>query len=490
AVTDDPDQMRRATDAAVAALARADDAAAAGVPSEATDTELAAARQVVDDLARHTRLISACAANREQFAAEFNDQRGFDNRRYYKPLTELCDRHDEALRQFGLDPINGDADEVARAIAASRVRDSLLGILSEWQSQATTLAAGSDPGPRVSAAVARDRLGQVIRSARGLSGGAYARWQDLLDRKDVPGLVAFADSADALSFRSTLAGALGQDLLRAKQYPACRTFLRAAVDRYPHDVWLHYDLCQVCRVMRPPHDAEALQHISAASVQRPDSALFHELLGLCYLRLRSYDQAATALRKAISLSPDMYQAHVLLGCALSESQDWDGAAGAFRAVVRLHPEEPRSTQGLISALASGGHHAEALEFPLVALRRFPGLGEPRSPFRFGAAGDLLSCANGTSPYDPPPAERPAYRKRARDLLIAQLAEIRKLEGADPAFVHHTMQFWLQHFEFASVREPAAERLPPDERDAWKKLWADVRDLRDRTAAAGPPPGAK
>jgi hypothetical protein len=39
-----------------------------------------------------------------------------------------------------------------------------------------------------------------------------------------------------------------------------------------------------------------------------------------------------------------------------------------------------------------------------------------------------------------------------------------------------------------VRDPkAAEHLPPDGREAWRELWAGVRDLRDRTASPTGPP---
>jgi hypothetical protein len=61
-------------------------------------------------------------------------------------------------------------------------------------------------------AVLANRLGPVIRSARQLSGGAYARWQDLLDRGDVPGLLAFAASPDGLRFRPSLVLAVNRDL--------------------------------------------------------------------------------------------------------------------------------------------------------------------------------------------------------------------------------------------------------------------------------------
>ena len=42
-------------------------------------------------------------------------------------------------------------------------------------------------------------------------------------------------------------------------------------------------------------------------------------------------------------------------------------------------------------------------------------------------------------------------------------------------------------DWASVRDPTAlEKLPPEEREAWRKLWADVRDLRDRSAPQADP----
>ena len=67
----------------------------------------------------------------------------------------------------------------------------------------------------------------------------------------------------------------------------------------------------------------------------------------------------------------------------------------------------------------------------------------------------------------------------------ELAAVRGLAAADRPFVHQRMQRWLEEGDLASVRDPmAAEGLPADERDAWEGLWAEVRDLRDRTAPQG------
>jgi serine/threonine protein kinase len=247
---DYPDRMQLATDASLAAIRRADGFVASGSPTEATLAELSAARQVVDELARHTRLITARLRNLNRYAD--------DGRNGALRDAELCRRHAEALRDFGVDPVHGPADEVARTVAASRIRDPLLGMLWEWHWDAAILLKLQQLHPDRAPdfpdanAVVVERLGRAIRSARQVCGEAYARWQDLLDRNDVPGLLAFAASPEALTFRSTLVAALAEDLRQAGQYPAARTFLRAAVDRYPLDVGLRFDLWLVCLWMQPP----------------------------------------------------------------------------------------------------------------------------------------------------------------------------------------------------------------------------------------------
>jgi tetratricopeptide (TPR) repeat protein len=407
----------------------------------------------------------------------------------------LCRRHAEALREFGVDPVHSPADEVARTVAASRIRDPLLGMLWEWHySAAFVLKLAQqypDRAPDFADANAVDvkRLGRAIRAARQLCGGAYARWQDLLDRNDVPGLVAFAASPEALTFRSTLVAALADDLRLAWQYPAARTFLRAAVDRYPHDVGLRFDLWLVCIQMQPPDPAEALRHVSVACVLRPDSSLEYWRLGWTYAALGSYDHAVAAYRKSLALRPDSAEVYGAMAEALLKKQDWEGAIAAYREAVRLMPDNRVGHAGLGRALMAAGKHAEGLQMTLAALRREPAWLEeqPWHRVRYRAVCALLSCAAGKGATSLPPAERPTYRKHALELLTADLAATRKLAAADRALVHRMMGAWLGAQELASVREPKAlDALPPDERGAWNKLWSEVRELRDRPA---PPTGS-
>jgi tetratricopeptide (TPR) repeat protein len=616
---DFPDRMQQATDAAVAAIRRADGFVAGGSPTEAARTALADARREVDELARHTRLITTAAANQRKFAEDLNTHGEFN------PRALLANRQREAVREFGLDPVRGEVDEVAGAIAASRLRDAILGILLEWHvhAEATWKLRQTAPDlvpddPAADPAV-KDGLIRVVGAARRRCGGAYARWQDLLDKTDVPGLVEFATSPEGLSFRAGLVNALARDLTRARQYSACRTLLRAAADRYPHDVWLHYDLYLNCISLQPQDWAEALRHIAAASAQWPDCWLFHVHLAECYAALGAHEQAVAAHRKAIALSvnasdaylslaktlqkkqdldgaiavlqeamradpktaylhiylglvlldkkdregadaafreaarrtPKSAAAHYVLGMVYMDAKVWDRAITAFRDAVRLQPDHPKAEfqlglallqkndpDGAIAAyrevvrlepknaiayaylgfalqqqkewgpaitalreavrldpnqqwahvnlgiaLKLADRHAEALQVTLAVLRQNPAWGDdPRTAVRNNAACYSLCCSDGKGANAPPPAERPAYRKQALDLLTADLAALRKLAATDAALVHARMELWLTHEDSLCVRDPAAlKRLSPEERDAWTKLFAEFRDLGDRTA---------
>src|SRR5262249_35916128 len=158
-------------------------------PTDSAVAELAAARQEVGELARHTQLITACLANQRTFAEELNSDSGD-----LPVRAQLTRRHRQALREFGLDVVEVELDEVAKAVAESLLRDALLGMFLEWYiNEAYVLKQWQElkkeekqlserirqklrelPAPEP---VVKDHLEQVIRASRRLCGGAYARWQ-------------------------------------------------------------------------------------------------------------------------------------------------------------------------------------------------------------------------------------------------------------------------------------------------------------------------
>jgi tetratricopeptide (TPR) repeat protein len=465
-LAEDPDRMQQSTDAAVAALRRADEALAGEPLLENTRVDLTIARREVDDLARHTRLLVAGTADLWRLA----DEHKGENRRQAE--ADFCNRQREAFARFGLHPLAEPAEEVARTVAASRLRDALLGMLLEWRARA------ADPGTK-------GRLGQVVGAVRRLSGGAYARWQDQLDRKDVAGLVAFAASPDGLAFPASLVRALGRDLTAAQQFPACRTFLRAATDRYPRDPWLHLHLFQTCREIEPAAPQEALRHIAAACVLRPDSAVFHLLLGAVYSDLRAYDLAVPAYLKSIALYPDSALAYQAMGIDLAKNHDEKGAIAAFKEVaLLLSRDQPRAILYHAMGQVALGQPADAVRELVDALDRFPSWADnSRLQLRYGAALAALHCAQGKGSPPVPLAVRQKYRKQALGLLAADLGPLSKLTASDREYVQQLLRQWLRDADLAGVRPPKTADLPPEERKGWEEFWVRVKSLSDSAAAS-------
>jgi hypothetical protein len=73
---------------------------------------------------------------------------------------------------------------------------------------------------------------------------------------------------------------------------------------------------------------------------------------------------------------------------------------------------------------------------------------------------------------------------ALDWLRAELTTREKVvENGSPqtrAAIRNILAQWQKDAGFAGVRDgDALEKLPPDERAQWRKLWADVEALRKR-----------
>jgi serine/threonine-protein kinase len=449
--------MQHATHAAVAALRRADGIASGGAPVDIS-AELASTRREIEELSRHTRLLQDVNRVSQQFGEESTGQ-GWPMHQYHRRMAE-------ALRQSGLDPLHDPVDAVANEIVSSRFRDFLLDVFQGWHWHG-----------------GGDRLEQVTRLARQKIGGVYARWQKLHDAKDVPGMVAFAASPDSLSCGRSSITALFRDLRDARQLAACRTLMRAATEHYRHDPWLHFDLAGICLDLHPPEYAEALRHSSAAVQLQPECAVFQLRLGDCYAGLGSDRQAAACYRTGIELGRGAVVGYLKLGTALAKQKDWDGAVAAVREAIRRQPRYGPAYSDAAIILQGAGRHVEGLKSLVDAIREQPDLAkEPRYCLRYNAACLAMNCADGRGENAPPEAQRPAYRRQAFDLLTRELAAFRTYAVKEPAQAHKLMQIWLADNDFASVRDPSlVRRLPPVERDAWDRLWTQVRALRDQTA---------
>ena len=296
--------------------------------------------------------------------------------------------------------------------------------------------------------------------------------------------MAFSRSPDALAFPASLVDALARDLSAAGQLPDCLAYLRGAIGRYPQDASLHYALYFGCSSTEPTEQLEALQHIAAACVLRPDSALFHLRLGECYLALGAYDLAVQACLKSITLYPKSSFAYQYMGIALAKKKDEKGAIAALKEALRLWPDDPRPIRSFASGQVALGRPAEALRTLVDALDRFPsGADDPRLCLRYDAACAALRCADGQGLPPASMAPRQAYWKQALDLLAADLAALAKLAASDREIVRRALRHWLADGDLESVRPPRGDDLPADDRRGWEELWARVQVLSHSTRFA-------
>ena len=277
-------------------------------------------------------------------------------------------------------------------------------------------------------------------------------------------LVAFAASPEGLRFRSTLLRAVAEDLNRAMQYRAAQAYLRATVDRYPHDVFLHFDLAAACMRVQPPDNTEVFRHVSAASLLRPERPLFH----MSWVTVTTARVVArpSPLSQGDLAGPRLSIAYLHRAGLLKK--DWDGAITAFRESIHQKPDNVMGYVGLGGAMMCAGRHDEGLQVMLAELQRHPTRTDnPMYSLRYNAACYLMNCVDGTGPNAPPPAKRSDFRKHALAFLTADVAALRKLAATDPKTVYDLMQEgWHVDEDFASVRDPKAlEQLPPEERDA-------------------------
>jgi tetratricopeptide (TPR) repeat protein len=201
------------------------------------------------------------------------------------------------------------------------------------------------------------------------------------------------------------------------------------------------------------------------------------LLGVCYEELEAYDLAVAAYRKSIEIGPKSGKAYQYLGIALAKQKDEKGAMAAFQEAFRIRPDDLRCIRSHAMGLVLLGRPAEGFQMIVDAIARFPSRADdPWLCLRAAAASAAINCADGKGSAPLSVAQRLSYRKKAFELLAANLTDLAKLAGTEPDLVHVNLRRWLVDRNFESVRPPRTTDLPPEERKGWEELWARVKSL--------------
>ncbi len=255
-----------------------------------------------------------------------------------------------AFAEAGYDVQKGDVGQLTAHIRQSRIRYALVAALDLWA------VISSDDPPR------RRRL-------LALTGQADPdRWRnqvrEALAVYDTERLRKLAREVDLSAQPPQMVLAVAVSLPRADGEAA--VLLRRALDQYPGDFWLHFNLGTKAKSL-----VEQTGCFRAALALRPQSSMTHYNLGTSLYKQKDYAGAIRHFRQALQLEPKYAPAHHNWGVTLAAQGDYAGAIRHYEEALRLKPDYPQAHYNRGIALAQQGKLAEAVAAYRQALRLKP-----------------------------------------------------------------------------------------------------------------------
>jgi serine/threonine-protein kinase len=316
---------------------------------------------------------------------------------------------------------------------------------------------------------------------------------------------------------------LGLALADARQWEEAVAHHRRAAELAPQLAQVHFNLGST--LAQEGRFPEAIEAYRQALAREPRYALAHCNLGTALAKTGRLDEAITAYRRAVECDPENAIIHCNLGMTLRDQGRLEEARAALRRGHELGTRDPRwpypSAEWLraverlveldrkLPAILSGQEwprgSAEQREYArLCVLRKRYAAGarlyaaafaadpasaeDLRTQDRYNAAccAALAGSRRGEGADALTDPECAHWRGQAADWLRADLARWTKAvaggRAADVAAARQTLAYWQRDSDLAGVRDAAdLARLPEGERDACRKLWAEVADLLQRTA---------
>jgi tetratricopeptide (TPR) repeat protein len=316
-------------------------------------------------------------------------------------VTDMA--YTDAFRQAGID-----VDSLTLADAATRLRArspemvlQVLPALDTW-----SLVRRNDEQPA-------ERWQRPLAVARAADSDADRnRLRALLARPDIrnqgEALRALAQERQVAKLPPASLLQLASALREAGDPAAAVALLESAVQRYPGDVWINYNLGELLAEL-PTRREEAVRYYTAARALRPESAhnLGHLLdrmgrgdeaiatfralinvrptearnigcLGTILMGrehredgLKTLDQAIAAARATIERRPGDAGEYYLLGYLLAARNDPDGAIAAYRESLRIEPGHTVALKNLITILRNSSDHDAITAVLRTAIRARP-----------------------------------------------------------------------------------------------------------------------
>jgi tetratricopeptide (TPR) repeat protein/serine/threonine protein kinase len=321
-----------------------------GPADEALAAQVRQVQEELDEEKRDRRLVADLEAARLAGAETLSGASRFAGER-------AIPRYRKAFRAYSLAVGEGDPAAVAARLhrRPPEVRQAVSAALDDWLSLAANRALGIDEPHlgwlRALAAAEPDGGGmQEMRAA--------SQERDPVRRRAA--LERLAATADPRRWPAAMLTRLAQQLQFAGANGSAEQLLRRAWRQYPADFWVNERLGILLRATQPQRWPEAVRHLMAAVVLRPDSPGAHLNLGNALLDGGQVDEAIACYRHALDLDPKYASAHNNLGNALKARGKMDEAIGCLRKAIELDPNFTSAYSLLGSILGRKGQLDEAI----------------------------------------------------------------------------------------------------------------------------------
>jgi serine/threonine protein kinase len=382
-----------------------------------------------------------------------------------------------ALRAYGLPAGELAVEEAAARIRGrpAAVREALAAALDEW------IALAGDPKLKeaephldwlraVASAIEPEGWGKEYRAALASNDKAQRR----------SALVKLAEAANLWQLPAPALIRLARRLGTAADKASAVRLLRRARHHYPGDFWVNYYLGLK---LLPEDRGEAVRHLTAAVALRPNYAEAHLSLGQVLWQQGKLAEALVELRTGhelgykrpgLSLFSARWVQEVELELRLPE-------------ILQGKDQPADNAERLVLARVCLSHKklcVAAVRYFEEAFAADPKLADDRrEQHRYDAAcaAALAAAGQGQDADQLNDKERARLRQQARDWLQAELVLLAKrAESGDPKackVVQVNLKYWQTDADLAGIRDKdAVMKLPAEEQEACRKLWAEVEAL--------------
>ena len=271
------------------------------------------------------------------------------------------------------------------------------------------------------------------------------------------------------------------------------TMLREAVKRLPNDAELWNFLGLHLYDMGRPR--EAIEPLQRSVVLDPNQQLAWNVLGFSQFRLGNFTEAREAMTQAQAAmtrkSPDNENAIANYRNRSADMARFAKVAEDLPAIVDgvIIPKDANEALDFAKVCQFRGFPSHALRFYQTAFTAEPKLAASFDLHQAAFGAIQLSVAAKSS------LKATAARQQALDWLRSDLPRIDRLISANNTRGIDEARRWLNRWQedesYSPVRDPAQlSKLPPDEKAAWEKYWADLKTRSDKLGQPEPAPAER